>query len=81
MILNADPNGPNAFHQNGQTFYTQDGSAPKKLNFLGWTVLLLGLYALNGTSAGHEIIFYSMVLIVMFLFVYNYQSILSKITK
>lgn len=59
---------------------TPQGSG-KKLNFLGWAVLLLGLYALNGTSWGHEIMFYSMVLIVLFLFIYNYKQILSKLTK
>lgn len=53
----------------------------KKLNFLGWGVLLLGLYALNGTNTGHEVIYLSLVLIVLFLFTYNYQSILQVLTK
>jgi hypothetical protein len=55
--------------------------APVKLNFLGWSVVLLGLYAINGTGTGHEIIFYAMVLIVIFLFVYNYNRIMPVITK
>lgn len=53
----------------------------KKLNFLGWCVLLLGLYAINGSKMGHEILFYSMVLIVLFLFVYNYNRIMPVLTK
>lgn len=53
----------------------------KKLTFLGWGVLLLGLYALNGTSKGHEIIYLSLVLIVLYLFIYNYQTILGVLTK
>jgi hypothetical protein len=56
-------------------------TAPKKLNFLGWCVLLLALYAWNGTSIGHEVIFYSLVLIVLFLFIYNYKAIMKVLTK
>lgn len=54
---------------------------PRKLNFLGWGVLLLLLYALNGTNMGHEILYLSMVLIVLFLFIYNYKQILPVLTK
>lgn len=53
----------------------------RKLNFLGWGVLLLGLYALNGTKTGHEIIFYAMILILLFLFSYNYKKVLDVLTK
>lgn len=60
------------------------GASPttgKKLNFLGWAVLLLGLYAINKTSTGHEILYLSMVLIVLFLFIYNYERIMPHLTK
>lgn len=53
----------------------------KSLNFLGWAVLLLGLYALNKNSTGHEVIYLSMVLIVLFLFVFNFNRIMPAITK
>lgn len=90
MILNSDPTQGGAIQINGYTYYTgaegstspiTSSSSGKQLTFLGWGVLLLGLYALNGTSLGHEAIFYSMVLIVLFLFIYNYQKILSVLTK
>lgn len=56
-------------------------ASTKKLNFLGWSVLLLGLYAINKTSTGHEILYLSMVLIVLFLFIYNYERIMPHLTK
>lgn len=43
---------------------------------LGWGVFLLAMYALNETSTGHEFIFYTLVLIVLFLFIGNYNTIL-----
>jgi hypothetical protein len=82
MILNLDPSGPNAIPLPGSTAEVLQGNpTPKKLNFLGWAVLILALYAWNGTNIGHEAIFYSMALIVLFLFIYNYQSIFKAITK
>jgi hypothetical protein len=90
MILNADPNQGGAIQINGNTYYTgaETSNSPQaassggsKLTFLGWGVLLLGLYAFNGTSTGHEMIYYSMVLIVLFLFVFNYKQILAVLTK
>lgn len=87
MILNANPNGANAIQEPNGTVsigHMSAGSSSSggyKLNFLGWSVLLLGLYAINGTKTGHEIIFYCMVLIVLFLFVYNYQKIMPILTK
>lgn len=65
----------------GSTAAAATPASGKKLNFLGWGVLLLGLYALNGTSKGHEIIYLSLVLIVLYLFVYNYQAVLNVLTK
>lgn len=59
---------------------TSAGSSPK-LNFLGWGVLLLALYAWNGTKLGHTVLYYGMFLIVLFLFVFNYNRIMPAITK
>lgn len=76
---------PSLATNNGASSTVQEQQAAtattKKLTFLGWGVLLLGLYALNGTSLGHEAIYYSLVLIVLFLFIYNYQAILKVLTK
>jgi hypothetical protein len=88
-IQNADIYGPTAIQlPDGTTIIGPAPAAPsapassgKKLNFLGWGVLLLGLYAINGTSMGHEVIFYSMVLIIIFLFTYNYKRIMPILTK
>jgi hypothetical protein len=52
-----------------------------KPTFLGWVVLLVLLYAWNKTKIGHEILFYGMALIVLFLFVGNYQRILPVLFK
>lgn len=86
MILNADPTGGNAYQAPNGSIHiaggstSSPGSAPK-LNFLGWGILLLGLYAWNGTKIGHETIYYSLVLIVLFLFIFNYKRIMPAITK
>lgn len=66
---------------NSTTAPAAAASTGKKLNFLGWGVLLLGLYALNGTTTGHEVLYLSLVLIVLYLFIYNYKSILGVLTK
>lgn len=60
---------------------TPTATTGKKLNFLGWSVLLLGLYAINKTSTGHEIIYLSMILIMIFLFSHNYDRIMPRLTK
>ena len=54
---------------------------PKHLNFLGWSVLLLGIYAINKTKTGHQAVYLGMVLIVMFLFIFNYERIIPRLTK
>lgn len=48
---------------------------------LGWAVLLMLLYAVNKTKTGHTLLYFSMVLIVLFLFLFNYQRILPLLTK
>lgn len=73
MILNSEVGG-------GASTPASSGSS-HKLNFLGWGLLLLGLYAWNGTKIGHETIYYSMVLIVLFLFIFNYRRIMPAITS
>jgi hypothetical protein len=70
-----------AFANNTSITPAEQATTGKKLNFLGWGVLLLGLYALNGTSSGHEIIYMSLVLIVLFLFTAHYQAVLGVLTK
>lgn len=87
-IQNSDIYGPTAIQlPNGTTLIgpmatpAAPASSGKKLNFLGWGVLLLGLYAINKSNMGHEVIFYSMVLIVLFLFTYNYKRIMPVLTK
>jgi hypothetical protein len=52
-----------------------------KPTFLGWIVILLLLYAWNKTKTGHEILFYGMALIVLFLFVGNANRILPVLFK
>lgn len=47
-----------------------------KMTWLGLAVVLLLLYAANKTRRGHLIIFYGMLLILIFLFLSNYQKIL-----
>lgn len=47
-----------------------------KMTWLGLFVILLLLYAANKTKTGHLILFYGMSLILIFLFLNNYQKIL-----
>lgn len=49
--------------------------------FIGWAVILLLLFALNKTKVGHTLIYWGLVLILMFLFLNNYQRIQAVMIK
>lgn len=51
------------------------------LTLLGWVVLLVAVYGFNHTKVGHELIFYSLCLIVLFLFSANYKTIQGLLFK
>lgn len=53
----------------------------EKLTVLGWIVFLIALMGFNHTKTGHEIIFYAMVLIVLYLFLVNNKAVLGLLTK
>lgn len=56
-------------------------SSVTHLTVIGWIVFLLILYGVNKTTYGHQLIYYGLVLILIFLFVGNYNRILPILTK
>lgn len=54
---------------------------PLHFTLLGWILFLFGLVLINKTKTGHTLIFYSLLLILVFLLVGNYRRIMSVIIK
>lgn len=72
---------PHAAAANAATPKTAPSLTGAPLTVVGWIVLLVALYGLNHTKIGHELMFYVMVLIVLYLFSANYKNIQALIFK
>jgi hypothetical protein len=46
-----------------------------RLTFIGWCVMLLGLYWVSKTKTGHAVIYLALLLILVFLLLQNYKQI------
>jgi hypothetical protein len=52
-----------------------------KLNFIGWAIFLFLLYLASKTKFGHNIIYYSLVLILIYLLITSSQKIIDVSTE
>ena len=69
-----NPHGPSAPSEDGSNLEdTSNGSYPTYRWLLAWAVLILVLFLLNKSRIGHLIIYYSLVLMLLFLIVTQYK--------
>lgn len=50
-------------------------------SLIGWIIFLSLMYFVNKTGTGHKILFYTLLLILIYLLVFNYQRIGKIMTK
>lgn len=50
-------------------------------SLIGWIIFLSLMYFVNKTGTGHKILFYTLLLILIYLLVFNYQRIGNIMTK